>query len=88
MMFIVDLGMQARCQVFHLLFLTEPFQQLCEVGITSILQKLQGLREFKPNITYLGKGIAELSSRSAYFESLPWREEAGARGEKKNDTLQ
>lgn len=34
----VDLSMQAQCQVFHLLSLSQRSQQPCEVGFMSILQ--------------------------------------------------
>lgn len=41
--------------------LIQPSQQPCDVGIMSILQmKLQRLREFKPKVTWLGKGIARI----------------------------
>lgn len=83
-MFVVDSGMQAQCQVLHLLFLTQSSQRRCEVGIMSILQmKLQRPREFKPKVTSLGKGITELNSRSAYFQSLPWGGEEARKGEKR-----
>lgn len=43
------------------LSLIQPSHQPCDMDIMSILQmKLQRLREFKPKVTWLGKGIARI----------------------------
>lgn len=60
-MFIVNLGMQSQCQVLHLISLIQHSQQPCKVGIMPILpMQLSRLKEFKPKVTWLKKGIARI----------------------------
>lgn len=48
--------------MLHLISLSQCYQQPCKASIiVSILQmKLQGLKEFKPKVIWLGKGIARI----------------------------